>query len=172
MGWAPRVLPLKQDLIAAARPSLLIVMAAVLLVLVIGCANIANLQLARAAAREREVAVRRALGASLARMVREQVTETLVVSLAGGALGLVLTIWALDALMQLAPAALPRRAEVELGWRVVAFSLDGGHGDRTGLRPVSCVSCRTRVSASGVEGGGAHDVGRRTRARAASADRG
>ena len=123
VGWAPRVLPLKQDLIAAARPSLLIVMAAVLLVLVIGCANIANLQLARAAAREREVAVRRALGASMARMVREQLIETLVVSLAGGALGLVLTIWALDALMQLAPAGLPRRAEVELGWRVVAFSL-------------------------------------------------
>jgi putative ABC transport system permease protein len=123
VGWAPRVLPLKQDLIAAARPSLLIVMAAVLLVLVIGCANIANLQLARAAAREREVAVRRALGASMARMVREQLIETLVVSLAGGAFGLVLTIWALDALMQLAPAGLPRRAEVELGWRVVAFSL-------------------------------------------------
>jgi putative ABC transport system permease protein len=98
-------------------------MAAVLLVLVIGCANIANLQLARAAAREREVAVRRALGASMARTVHEQLIETLVVSLAGGALGLVLTIWALDALMPLAPAGLPRRAEVELGWRVVAFSL-------------------------------------------------
>ncbi len=123
VGWAPRVLPLKQDLIAAARPSLLIVMAAVLLVLVIGCANIANLQLARAAAREREVAVRRALGASVGRMVREQLIETLLITLAGGALGLVLTVWALDGLMQLAPAALPRRAEIALGWRVVAFSL-------------------------------------------------
>ncbi len=123
VAWAPRVLPLKQDLIAAARPSLLIVMAAVLLVLVIGCANIANLQLARAAAREREVAVRRALGASVGRMVREQLIETLLIALAGGALGLVLTVWALDGLMQLAPAALPRRAEIALGWRVVAFSL-------------------------------------------------
>ncbi len=123
VGWAPRILPLKQDLIAAARPSLLIVMAAVLLVLMIGCANIANLQLARAAARGREVGVRRALGASLGRMVREQLIETLIISLAGGVLGLVLTVWALDALMQLAPDALPRRAEIALGWRVIGFSL-------------------------------------------------
>jgi putative ABC transport system permease protein len=123
LGWAPRILPLKQDLIAAARPSLLIVMAAVVLLLVIGCANIANLQLARAAAREREIAIRRALGAGLGRMAREQLIETLIIAVAGGALGLVLTIWALDALMQLAPAALPRRAEVALGWRVVVFSL-------------------------------------------------
>ena len=123
VGWTPRLLPLKQDLIAAARPSLLIVMAAVILVLVIGCANIANLQLARAAAREREIAVRRALGASMGRMVREQLIETLLISTAGGAIGLLLTIWALDALMQLAPAALPRRAEVALGWRVIVFSL-------------------------------------------------
>lgn len=131
LGWAPRILPLKQDLIAAARPSLLIVMSAVVLLLVIGCANIANLQLARAAAREREIAIRRALGAGLGRMAREQLIETLIVAVAGGAVGLVLTIWALDALMQLAPAALPRRAEVVLGWRVVVFSL--GSAVATGL---------------------------------------
>ena len=75
-GWTPRVLPLKQDLIASARPSLLIVMAAVVLVLLIGCVNIANLQLARAAARERDVAVRRALGASPARIMREHLAES------------------------------------------------------------------------------------------------
>jgi predicted permease len=122
-GWAPRILPLKQDLIATARPSLLIVMAAVLLVLAIGCANIANLQLARAGARERDVAIRRALGASATRMIREQLAESLLVSLAGGLFGLVLTLWALDLLMQLAPAALPRRAEIGLNWTVVAFCM-------------------------------------------------
>jgi predicted permease len=122
-GWAPRILPLKQDLIASARPSLLIVMAAVLLVLTIGCANIANLQLARASARERDIAIRRALGASATRMMREQLAESLLVSLAGGLFGLVLTLWALDLLMQLAPAALPRRSEIGFNWTVVAFSL-------------------------------------------------
>ncbi len=71
--------------------------------LIIGCANIANLQLARASARERDIANRRALGASATRMMREQLAESLLVSLAGGLFGLVLTLWALDLLMQLAP---------------------------------------------------------------------
>ena len=87
------MLPLKQDLISSARPSLLIVMAAVVLVLLIGCVNIANLQLARAAARERDVAVRRALGASPARIVREHLAESLLIAVLGGGVGLVLTLW-------------------------------------------------------------------------------
>ena len=122
MGWVPTVDALKQDLIASARSSLLIVMAAVVLVLLIGCANIANLQLARAAARERDVAVRRALGASPARIVREQLVESLILALAGGALGWLLTLWLLDLVLQLAPSTLPRRTEVGLNWTVVLFS--------------------------------------------------
>jgi predicted permease len=123
LGWVPRLLPLKDDLIASARPSLLIVMAAVMFVLLIGCANIANLQLARTAGRGREIAVRLALGASGRRIVREQLAESLLVAVAGAALGIVLTLWALDLVMQLAPASLPRRSEIGIDWTIAAFSL-------------------------------------------------
>jgi predicted permease len=145
-GWVPRVLPLKQDLIASARPSLLIVMAAVVLVLLIGCANIANLQLARAAARERDVAVRRALGASPARIVREQLAESLLIALAGGGAGLVLTLWALDFVLHVAPNTLPRRSEVGLDWTVVAFNLAASviTGVLFGLAP-AVQSARTAI---------------------------
>jgi predicted permease len=123
LGWVPRVLPLKQDLIASSATALVIVMGAVLMVLVICCANIANLQLARGAARQREMAIRRALGASSGRIAREQLIESAVVAAVGGGLGLLLTLWALDGLMQLAPESLPRRAEVGLNWTVALFAL-------------------------------------------------
>jgi predicted permease len=123
LGWTPRVLPLKQDLIASARPALLIVMAAVACVLIIACANIANLQLARAAARERDIAIRRALGASAGRVIREQLVETLVIATVGGALGIMLTLWSVDLLLQLVPASLPRRAEIGVDWTVLAFNM-------------------------------------------------
>src|SRR4029079_1254118 len=111
-GWMPRLLPLKEDLIASARPSLLIVRCAVVFVLIIASANIANLQLARAAGRAREIAVRRALGASATHVIREQLAESLLLACVGGGAGIVLSLWALDLLLQLAPASLPRRAEV------------------------------------------------------------
>jgi len=123
MGWAPRLLPLKQDLIASARTSLLIVMGAVVVVLLIGCVNIANLQLARAASRERDIAVRRALGASPGRIVSEHLAESVLLAVLGGAAGLLLTLWALDMVLSLAPATLPRRSEVALNWTVVGFNL-------------------------------------------------
>jgi predicted permease len=95
----------------------------VICVLLIGCANIANLQLARTAVRGREIAVRLALGATGPRVVREQLAESLLLALAGGGLGVLMTLWALDLLMQLAPVSLPRRAEVGIDWTVVAFCL-------------------------------------------------
>ena len=100
LGWVPTIVPLKGDLLASAQPSLLIVMAAVVLVLLIGCANIANLQLARAASRERDVAVRRAIGATSLQIVREQLAESLLIAATGGALGLLLTFWTLDVVMR------------------------------------------------------------------------
>jgi putative ABC transport system permease protein len=123
LGWVPTILPLKGDIIASARQSLVIVMAAVVLVLLIGCANIANLQLARAAARERDVAVRRAIGATSWRIVREQLAESGLVAIAGGALGLLLAFWVLEFVMRIAPAALPRRAEIGIDWTVACFTI-------------------------------------------------
>lgn len=166
-GWTPRVLPLKQDLIASARQSLLIVMAAVVLVLLIGCVNIANLQLARAAARERDVAVRRALGASPARIVREHLTESLVIAVLGGGVGLVLTLWTLDLVLQLAPDTLPRRSEVGLTWTIVAFSAGASllTGLLFGLAP-ALQSARTRIN-DVLKGGRAAGTRERSRARRA-----
>ncbi len=164
-GWTPRVLPLKQDLIASARQSLLIVMAAVVLVLLIGCVNIANLQLARAAGRERDVAVRRALGASSARIVREQLAESLLIAALGGGVGLVLTLWSLDLVLQLAPNTLPRRSEVGLNWTIVAFNAGASllTGVLFGLAP-ALQSARTKIH-DVLKGGRAAGNRERTRAR-------
>jgi predicted permease len=90
------------------------------LVLLIACANVANLVLGRGAARSRELAVRAAIGASRGRLLRQLVTESLVVSLAGGAVGLLLATWGLDALLALVPESLPRSAEIHLdGWALL-----------------------------------------------------
>jgi len=166
MGWVPTVDALKQDLIASARSSLLIVMAAVVLVLLIGCANIANLQLARAATRERDVAVRRALGASPARIVREQLVESLLLALAGGALGWLLTLWLLDLVLQLAPTTLPRRTEVGLNWTVVLFSAGASllTGLLFGLAP-AVHAARSAIQTALVGSGRTSGSRERTRAR-------
>ena len=159
------MLPLKQDLIASARQSLLIVMAAVVLVLLIGCVNIANLQLARAAARERDVAVRRALGASPARIVREHLAESLLIAVLGGGVGLVLTLWTLDLVLQLAPDTLPRRSEVGLNWTIVAFNAGASllTGVLFGLAP-ALQSARTKIH-DVLKGGRAAGNRERSRAR-------
>jgi len=105
------------------RPTLLILLGAVGFLLLIACANVANLTLAQAAARRRELAVRTALGADRVRLVRQFLTENLALTLAGGLLGMVSSIWGVDLLLSLAPRNIPRLRDVAVDWPVLLFAL-------------------------------------------------
>jgi putative ABC transport system permease protein len=114
---------LETNLVGSVRPSLIVLLVAVGFVLLIACANVANLLLARATAREKEVAIRQALGASRGRLARQLFTESLLLSFIGGALGVIIAAWCLPLLRLVAPGTVPRLDEVRLDGVVLLFSI-------------------------------------------------
>jgi putative ABC transport system permease protein len=116
------IVPLHEFIVGNVRMGLVAVFTAVVLVLVVACVNIASLMLARASARTREFAVRSALGAGRRRVARQLLTESLVLAAAGGAAGVAISVWAVDALVALAPAGTPRLDEITIDAGVVAFA--------------------------------------------------
>jgi len=122
-GWGVRLEPLREEMVRNDRPALLMLFGAVGFVLLIACANVAGLQMARSSARGQEMAIRTALGASRGRLLRHLLTESVLVSLAGAAAGLLLASSGLGLLLALAPRAIPRLDEVRIDASVLLFTL-------------------------------------------------
>lgn len=121
-GWTARVISLTQSTVGDVRPTLLVLFAAVGFLLLIACANVANLLLSRASARQKEFAVRLSLGAGAFRITRQLLTESILLSGIAGAFGLLLAQWAIRALRALPPSNLPRAASIQLDSTVLAFT--------------------------------------------------
>ena len=120
--WSIEVEPLQESLVGNVRPMLLVLMGAVVLIILLASVNVANLLLARASGRQREMAVRLALGARRARMTRQLLTESMILSLLSGVVGVLTAVAALH-FVQLLPARIPRLAEVQVDWTVLSFAL-------------------------------------------------
>jgi len=140
--------PLRNALTSNVRPALLVLLGAVGFLLLVACANVVNLLLAQAAARERELAIRSALGAGRNRLVRQFLTEALLLSLTGGALGVIAALWGVDALVALAPNNLPRIQDVAINLPVLSFTFTLSVAVAAGLGILTAL----RATSGGVQG--------------------
>jgi predicted permease len=121
-GITAQVVPLKRTMVGRVQSLLTVLLVAVGFVLLIACANVANLLLARSTGRTREFAVRTTLGASRVRMIRQLLSESVLLAVAGGGLGILLAVWGTRAVLGVLPAALPRSEQIGLDWRVLLFT--------------------------------------------------
>jgi putative ABC transport system permease protein len=165
-GWGVSLWTLHERLVREVKPSLLALLGAVGLVLLIACANVANLLLARSAARQKEIAIRAALGASRTRVLRQMLTESILLSAIGGIAGLVLSIWLTDVLMSILPEGSPRLEQIGIDYRVLTFALgiSAFTGILFGIVPALQAS-KLDVTSALKEGGRTSEGHRRTSAR-------
>lgn len=122
-GWRVTLVTLQEEVSRGSRYSVLILFGISGFVLLIACANVANLLLLRSTARRREFALRIALGATRGRIIKQQLIESTLLGLAGGAVGILIAVWSLDLLLAISPGQLPRSDEISLDWRVLTFAI-------------------------------------------------
>ena len=166
-GWGAVVVPLKEQMVGDVRPALLVLLSSVVFVLLIACVNVANLMLAKILDRRKEIAIRNAMGASRGRIIRQVLSESVLMAICGGTLGAVLAYVGVQAIVSYLSDQLPRAADITVDWRVLAFTMvvSVAAGLLTGIMPAWRLS---NVNVSDAlkrgSGRGAETGGKRTRA--------
>ena len=153
------VVPLQDSITGKARPALLVLLGAVGFLLLVACANVANLLLAQATARERELAIRSALGAARGRLIRQFLTEAFLLSLVGGGLGVLGALWGVSGLIALAPQNLPRLDSVSINIPVLVFALLLSTAVAAGLGAFTAARATSGDLRKGLEEGGRGQAG-------------